>query len=105
MNKIVKGDEVVVIAGRDKGRRGKIKAVLSNNKALVENINIVKRHTKPNPNSGVAGGIVEKEAPIQLSNLMVFNPESGQAERVGIKVLEGGEKARFFKKSGNIIGG
>ena len=105
MNKIVKGDEVVVIAGRDKGRRGKVKAVLSNNKALVENINMVKRHTKPNPNSGVAGGIVEKEAAIQLSNLMVFNPESGQGERIGIKVLEGDEKARFFKKSGNIIGG
>jgi len=104
MKKIIKDDEVIVISGRDKGRRGKVKQVLSNGKALVDNINNVKRHVKPNPSAGVAGGIIEQEAPIQLSNLMLFNPESGLGERVGLKVLENGEKVRYFKKTGNNVG-
>lgn len=104
MNKIVKGDEIVVISGRDKGRKGKVKKILSNGKAIVENINNVKRHVKPNPSLGVAGGIVEQEAPIQLSNLMLFNPSSGTGERVGLKIIESGEKVRYFKKMGNNVG-
>ena len=104
MNKIVKGDEIIAISGRDKGRKGKVKKVLSNGKAIVENINNVKRHVKPNPSLGVAGGIVEQEAAIQLSNLMLFNSDSGKGERVGLKTLDSGEKIRYFKKTGNNVG-
>ncbi len=103
MSKIRRDDEVVILAGKDKGKRGKVRKVLDNNKVIVSGINMVKKHTKPNPQAGVAGGIVEKEAPIQVSNVAIFNPASSKADRVGFKV-EGDSKVRVFKSSGEVIG-
>ena len=102
MLKIKRDDEVVVLAGKDKGKRGKVRKVLEDNRVIVSGINMVKKHTKPNPQMGVAGGIVEKEAPIQVSNVAIFNPETGKADRVGFKV-EGETKIRIFKSSGEAI--
>lgn len=102
MLKIKRDDEVVVLAGKDKGKRGKVRKVLEDNRVIVSGINMVKKHTKPNPQMGVAGGIVEKEAPIQVSNVAIFNPETGKADRVGFKV-EGDSKIRIFKSSGEAI--
>lgn len=102
MRKIKREDEVVVIAGRDKGKRGKVIGVLDDKRLLVGGVNIVKRHTKANPQAGVAGGIVEKEAPIQVSNVAILNPETDKADRVGFKI-EDGEKIRVFKSSGAPI--
>jgi large subunit ribosomal protein L24 len=102
MQKIRKGDQVVVLTGRDKGKRGTVLTVRADGRALVEGINMVKRHTRPNPNRGVTGGILDKEAPIQLSNLALYNPTTGKGERVGCKVLEDGRKVRCFKKSGEV---
>ena len=102
MLKIKRDDEVVVLAGKDKGKRGKVRKVLADNRLIVSGINMVKKHTKPNPQMGVAGGIVEKEAPIQVSNVAIFNPETGKADRVGFKV-EGETKIRIFKSSGEAI--
>ena len=103
MRKIRRDDEVVVLAGRDKGKRGKVKRVLDDNRLLVAGVNMVKRHTRPNPQMGVAGGIVEKEAPIQLSNVGIYNPATDKADRVGFKFLEDGKKVRFFKSNGEVI--
>lgn len=103
MRKLKRDDEVVVIAGRDKGKRGKITRVLDNDKLVIAGINMVKRHTKPNPQAGVAGGIVEKEAPIHVSNVAIFNSATNKADRVGIKVLEDGTKARIFKSNQELI--
>lgn len=103
MNKIRKGDDVVVLAGRDKGKRGTVLKVLANGRALVNDVNIVKKHVKPNPNKGETGGIIEKEAPVHLSNLALFNPRSKKADRVGIKILEDGKKVRFFKSDGEVV--
>jgi large subunit ribosomal protein L24 len=103
MRKLRRDDEVVVIAGRDKGKRGKITRVLENDKLIIAGINMVKRHTKPNPQAGVAGGIVEKEAPIHVSNVAIFNSATNKADRVGIKVLEDGTKARIFKSNQELI--
>jgi len=103
MNRIKKGDDVVILAGKDKGRRGNVIRILENNRVLVENVNMAKRHTKPNPNAGVAGGIVEKEMPMHLSNVGLFNPESGKADRVGFKVLEDGRKVRVFKSNNEVV--
>jgi large subunit ribosomal protein L24 len=103
MNKIRKNDDVIVIAGKDKGKRGTVTRVLANERVVVENVNMVKRHTKPNPNKGVAGGIVEKEAPIHISNIALFNPVSKQADRVGIKVLEDGRKVRIYKSNNEVV--
>lgn len=103
MRKLRRDDEVVVIAGRDKGKRGKITRVLDNDKLIIAGINMVKRHTKPNPQAGVAGGIVEKEAPIHVSNVAIFNSATNKADRVGIKVLEDGTKARIFKSNQELI--
>ncbi|BAU49895.1 50S ribosomal protein L24 [Sulfurifustis variabilis] len=100
MRKIRKGDQVVVLAGRDKGKRGSILRVLENDRVLVEGVNIVKRHTRPNPNRGVTGGIIDKEAPIHVSNVALYNAATGKGERVGIRTLENGTKVRYFKKSG-----
>jgi large subunit ribosomal protein L24 len=86
MLKIKRDDEVIILAGKDKGKRGKVRKVLDNNKVIVAGINMVKKHTRPNPQAGVAGGIVEKEAPIQVSNVAIFNPGSNRADRVGFKV-------------------
>ena len=102
MYKIKRDDEVIILAGKDKGKRGKVRKVLDDNKVVVSGINMIKKHTKPNPQAGVAGGIVEKEAPIQVSNVAIFNPASGKADRVGFKVEEG-RKLRVFKSSGEAI--
>jgi len=103
MNKIRKGDEVVVIAGRDKGKRGKISLRKDDSYVLVDGINLVKKHTKPNPLKGSTGGIVEKSMPIHQSNVAIFNAATGKADRVGIKLLADGKKVRVFKSSGDEI--
>lgn len=103
MRKIRKGDEVVVIAGKDKGKRGSVLRVLEG-KLLVEGVNIAKKHQKPNPARGIVGGIVEKILPIDVSNVAIFNPASQKADRVGFKILEDGNKVRIFKSNGEIIG-
>ncbi|MDD5403448.1 MAG: 50S ribosomal protein L24 [Sulfuricella sp.] len=102
MNKIRKGDDVIVTAGKDKGKRGVILRMLEN-KVLVEGANKVKKHQKPNPVKGQAGGIVEMEMPLDISNVALFNPATKKADRVGIKVLEDGRKVRFFKSNGEVI--
>jgi large subunit ribosomal protein L24 len=103
MNKIRSGDEVIAISGRDKGKRGKVLQRVDESKLLVEGINLVKKHAKPNPMKGVTGGIVEKTMPIQQSNVAIFNGATGKADRVGIKVLADGKKVRVFKSSGEEI--
>jgi len=103
MRKIRKGDEVVVITGKDKGKRGAVLRVLDE-KIVVEGVNVVKKHQKPNPIRGVAGGIVDKTMPINVSNVAIFNQASQKADRVGFKTLEDGRKVRVFKSSGEVIG-
>jgi len=103
MNKIRKGDEVVVIAGKDKGRRGTVLRVFADERVLVEGINVAKKHEKPNPNMGVPGGIVDKEMPMEISNVLVFNPKSKKGERVGFRVQGDGSKARIFRSSGEAV--
>ncbi|MEE9446369.1 MAG: 50S ribosomal protein L24 [Arenicellales bacterium] len=103
MNKIKKGDEVIVLAGKDKGKRGTVLNVLSNGKAMVNDINTVKKHVKANPQKGETGGIIEQEAAIQLSNIGLYNPETGKADRVGFKTLDDGRKVRYFKSNGETI--
>ena len=103
MNKIRKGDEVVVLAGRDKGKRGKVSLRKDENFVLVEGINLVKKHTKPNPMKGTTGGIVEKTMPIHQSNVAIFNAATGKADRVGVKVLADGKRVRVYKSSGEEI--
>jgi large subunit ribosomal protein L24 len=102
MNRIKKGDQVIVIAGADKGKKGTVSRV-AGDKLFVENINMVKRHTKPNPQAGQPGGIVEREAPIHSSNVMLLNPATGKGERVGFKVLGDGRKVRVFRSSGEAL--
>jgi large subunit ribosomal protein L24 len=103
MNKIKKGDEVVVISGRDKGRRGSVLKVLEDDRILVENVNMVKKHQRPNPNANVAGGIVEKEMSLHISNVMLYNPISKKGDRVGLRKLEDGRKVRFFKSNNEVV--
>ena len=103
MEKIKKGDQVIVLTGRDKGRRGAVLRVFADSKVLVENINKVKRHTKPNPQANVQGGIIEKEMPMATSKVGIWNPASKKADRVGIKQLTDGKKVRFFKSNGEVI--
>lgn len=103
MRKIKKGDDVIVIAGKDKGKRGTVLRVSSDDRVVVENVNIVKRHTKPNPQRGVAGGIVEKEVAIDVSNIAIFNSATKKADRVGFRVLEDGRKVRFFKSNNEVV--
>ena len=106
MSKIKKGDEVVVTTGKDKGRRGTVSAVLPTGLLLVEGINVVKKHQKPNPNAGVQGGIIEKELPIQASNVMLWNPGAKKGERIGYKFIGEGaarKKVRVFKSSGEVV--
>lgn len=102
MLKIKREDEVIVIAGRDKGKRGKVVRVLAE-RVIVSGINIIKKHQKPNPQAGVAGGIIEKEASIHTSNVAIYNPATKQADRVGFKVLENGDKVRVFKSNGEAV--
>ena len=103
MNKILKGDEVIVLAGRDKGKRGKVSLRKDETRVLVEGINMVKKHTKPNPMKGTTGGIVEKNMPIHQSNVAIFNAATGKADRVGIKQLADGRRVRVYKSSGAEI--
>ena len=102
MQKIKRDDEVIVLAGKDKGKRGKVRRILDDNRLVVSGINMVKKHTRPNPQAGVQGGIVEKEAPIQVSNVAIFNPGTGKADRVGFRV-EDGRKVRIYKSSGEAL--
>lgn len=102
MRKIKTGDEVIVIAGKDKGKRGKIVSIVGDDRVLVSGINMVKKHQKPNPQVGAPGGIVEQEAALQVSNVAIFNPSTNKADRVGFKV-EGGKKVRVFKSSGEAV--
>ena len=103
MNRIRKGDEVVVIAGREKGRRGTVIKVLAADRVLVENVNMVKRHTRPNPQRGVQGGIVEKEAALHVSNVMLWNPATKKGDRVGIRALADGRRVRYFKSNDEVV--
>jgi large subunit ribosomal protein L24 len=102
MNKIKSEDEVIVIAGKDKGKRGKVQRLLDNGKLVISGINMIKRHTKPNPQAGVAGGIVESEAPIQASNIAIYNNATNKADRIGFRV-EDGKKVRFFKSNNELV--
>jgi large subunit ribosomal protein L24 len=102
MKKIRKGDQVVVTTGKDKGKRGTVLRVLDTGKVVVEGINRVKRHTRPNPIKGQTGGIVDKEMPIQASNVALFNPATGKGDRVGFRILDDGRKVRYFKSNGEV---
>jgi large subunit ribosomal protein L24 len=101
-NRIKKGDQVVINTGKDKGKQGEVIRV-DGDRVVVSNVNVVKRHTKPNPQAGVAGGVVEREASIHISNVAIVNPASGKGERVGFKVLEDGRKLRVFRSSGEAL--
>ena len=103
MNKLRCDDEVIVITGRDKGKRGTVSRLVGNDRAIVAGVNMVKRHTKPNPNLGQPGGIVEKEAAIHISNIAIFNAKTNKADRIGIEVVEDGVKKRVFKSNGQEI--
>lgn len=103
MNRIRKGDEVIVITGRDKGRRGTVLRVFDDERVLVENVNVVKKHQKPNPQRGQTGGIIEKEMPLQVSNVMLWNPIAKKGDRVGIRTLQDGKKVRFFKSNNEVV--
>jgi large subunit ribosomal protein L24 len=103
MAKIKRDDEVIVLTGKDKGKRGTVRTVLDDNRVVVSGVNMIKKHTKPNPQMGVTGGIVEKEAPIQVSNIAIFNPATSKADRVGYQVMDGGKKVRIYKSSGEQI--
>jgi large subunit ribosomal protein L24 len=103
MNKIRTGDQIIVIAGRDKGKRGVVSSRKDDSHVLVEGVNLVKKHTKPNPMKGVSGGIVEKTMPIHQSNVAIFNASTGKADRVGIKSLADGKRVRVYKSSGEEI--
>jgi large subunit ribosomal protein L24 len=103
MNKIRKGDEVIVLTGRDKGKRGTVSLRVDDDHVVVDGINVVKKHVRPNPLKGTTGGIVDKTMPINQSNVAIYNPASGKADRVGIKLLADGKKVRVFKSSGEEI--
>ena len=102
INRIKKGDQVIVVAGKDKGKRGDVVRV-DGDRVIVSNVNIIKRHTKPNHQAGQPGGVIEREAPIHVSNVMPFNPASGKGERIGTKVLENGRRIRVFRSSGEAL--
>lgn len=103
MRKIKTGDDVVVLTGKDRGKRGTVLKVLENDKVVVENINMARKHQRGNPQRGIEGGIVDKEMPLHLSNVGLFNPAKGRADRVGFKVLEDGRKVRIFKSDGEVV--
>ncbi len=102
MKRIRKGDQVVVIAGKNKGQRGEVLRVLGDH-VVVQNVNLVKRHQKPNPAANQPGGIVEREAPVHISNVMLFNPATRKGDRVGFKILEDGRKVRVFRSTGEVV--
>jgi large subunit ribosomal protein L24 len=103
MKKIRKGDTVVLIAGRDKGRKGAVIEVLADDRVRVEGLNMSKKHQKPNPNANVAGGIIEREAPLHVSNVLIFNPATQKGDRVGFKSLADGRKVRIFKSNKEMV--
>jgi large subunit ribosomal protein L24 len=103
MRKIRKGDNVIVLTGKDKGKQGTVLRVIGDQQVLVENINMVKKHTKPNPMRGETGGILDKEMPVDISNVAIYNPVTGKADRVGFKVLEDGRKVRVFKSTSEVV--
>jgi len=103
MQRIRKGDDVVVMAGRDKGKRGTVLRIVDAEHVLVEGANKVKKHQRPNPMKGVTGGIIDKEMPVHLSNVALYNPATRKADRVGIRVMEDGRRARYFKSNGEVI--
>ena len=103
MRKIKKGDDVIVIAGKDKGKRGNVTRVLPEGRVIVEGANMIKRHTKPNPNAGQAGGIIEREASLDDSNIAIFNTATGKADRIGFRTLEDGRKVRYFKSTKEVL--
>jgi large subunit ribosomal protein L24 len=103
MQRLKKGDEVVVIAGKDKGRRGNVTRIYADGRVLVENVNVAKKHQRPNPQAGVPGGVVEKEIPIHASNVMLWNPTTEKADRVGARKLADGKKVRFFKSNDEVV--
>jgi large subunit ribosomal protein L24 len=103
MKKIRKGDQVIVLSGRDKGRRGAVIQVLADGRVVVESVNMSKKHTKPNPQGGKPGGIVERESPLALSKVAIWNPGAKKADRIGIKTLTDGKRVRFFKSNGEML--
>ena len=103
MNKIKKGDEVIVRTGKDKGRRGTVLQIFDDGRILVEGVNLAKKHTKPNPNLGEQGGILDKAMPLDISNVLVFNPKSKKGDRVGIRVNDDGSKERIFRGTGDVV--
>ncbi|NCA88310.1 MAG: 50S ribosomal protein L24 [Gammaproteobacteria bacterium] len=103
MRKIRKGDDVVVLTGKDKGSRGTVLRVVDGHQVIVENVNIARKHQKPNPQRGISGGIVSKEMPLDISNVGLFNPVKGGPDRIGFKVLEDGRKVRVFKSTGEVV--
>ena len=102
MKRILKGDEVIVISGRSKGQRGHVLRVLENDRLIVENVNMIKRHTKADPAKNMPGGIIDKEASIHASNVMLFNPANGKGDRIGYRKLDDGRKVRIFKSTGEV---
>jgi len=103
MNHLRKGDQVIVIAGKDKGRKGTIMSFSGDQKVLVETVNMAKKHTKPNPAAGIEGGIVEKEMPLDISNVMLFNSLTDKGDKIGFKMLEDGKKVRYFKSNNEVV--
>jgi large subunit ribosomal protein L24 len=103
MQKIKSGDDVVVRAGKDRGKSGRVTKVLKNNKVIVEGINQAKKNQKPNPNAGVSGGIVVKDMPIDISNIGLYNPTTKKPDRVGVRLLEDGKKVRYFKSTNEVV--
>ena len=103
MRKIKRDDEIIVTAGKDKGKRGKVLKVQADGRLLLSGVNIIKKHQKPNPQMNIPGGIIEKEAPIQSSNVAIYNRATSKADRVGFKVLEDGKKVRIFKSNGEAV--
>ena len=103
MEKIRKGDDIIVIAGRDKGKRGTVLKIVDARHVVVEGVNRVKKHQRPNPMKGVTGGIADKDMPIDISNVALFNPQTKKADRVGFKMMEGGRKVRVFKSNGEMV--
>ncbi len=103
MRKIRKGDDVIIIAGKDKGKRGSVLKVIDDQRIVVENCNMAKKHVKPNPNTGETGGIVEREMSMHVSNVALFNPATNKGDRVGFKILEDGRKVRYYKSNNEVI--
>ncbi|MGR6035847.1 MAG: 50S ribosomal protein L24 [Candidatus Nitrosoglobus sp.] len=103
MRRVRTGDQVIVIAGRSKGKQGKILRVLGNDRVIVENANMLKRHSRPNPAAGRPGGIIEKEGSVHISNVMLYNSATEKGDRIGFKRLEDGRKVRYFKSNGEVV--